>query len=106
MRVRDEKIVEALGYGKRPRAVRAATWSALMIAVAGHITVEPQQGEAYLACRLSVVGMARRADGRLDSAITADLLDPDRVNPFERWESQGPSKPSAAAARATSKARR
>jgi quinol monooxygenase YgiN len=28
------------------------------------------------------------ADGCLDFAITADLLDPGRVNLFERWESQ------------------
>jgi quinol monooxygenase YgiN len=37
---------------------------------------------------MSVVEKARRADGCLDFAITADLLDPGRVNLFERWESQ------------------
>ena len=31
---------------------------------------------------------ARRAAGCLDFAITADLLDPARINIFERWESQ------------------
>jgi quinol monooxygenase YgiN len=31
---------------------------------------------------------ARQADGCLDFAITADLLDPGRANLFERWESQ------------------
>ena len=59
-----------------------------MVIVAGHITVEPEQRESYLAGFMSVVEKARRADGCLDFAITADLLDPGRVNLFERWESQ------------------
>jgi quinol monooxygenase YgiN len=59
-----------------------------MVIVAGHITVDPEQRESYLAGSMSVVEKARRADGCLDFAITADLLDPGRVNLFERWESQ------------------
>jgi quinol monooxygenase YgiN len=56
--------------------------------VAGHITVEPQQRERYLAFCASVVERARGAAGCLDVAIAADLIDPGRVNIFERWESQ------------------
>ena len=59
-----------------------------MVIVAGHITVDPEQRETYLAGSVSVVEKARRADGCLDFAITADLLDSGRVNLFERWESQ------------------
>jgi quinol monooxygenase YgiN len=59
-----------------------------MVIVAGHVTVDPEQRESYLAGSMSVVEKARRADGCLDFAITADLLDPGRVNLFERWESQ------------------
>ena len=59
-----------------------------MVIVAGHITVDPEQRESYLAGCMSVVEKARRAAGCLDFAITADLLDPGRVNLFERWESQ------------------
>jgi quinol monooxygenase YgiN len=59
-----------------------------MVIVAGHITVEPQQRESYLAGCVDVVEQARRAAGCLDFAITADLVDPGRVNVFERWESQ------------------
>jgi hypothetical protein len=55
-----------------------------MVIVAGHITVDPERRESYLAGSMSVVERARRADGCLDSAITADLLDPSRVNLFER----------------------
>ena len=59
-----------------------------MVIVAGHITVDPEQRESYLAGCMSVVEQARRADGCLDFAITADLLDPGRVNLFERRETQ------------------
>lgn len=59
-----------------------------MVIVAGHITVEPQQRQSYLAGCMGVVDQARRADGCLDFAITADLIDPGRINIFERWHSQ------------------
>jgi quinol monooxygenase YgiN len=59
-----------------------------MVIVAGHITVEPQQRESYLAGCVSVVEQARGAAGCLDFAIAADLLDSGRINIFERWESQ------------------
>jgi quinol monooxygenase YgiN len=59
-----------------------------MIIVAGHITVEPPQREAYLAGCVSVVEQARQAAGCLDFTITADLIDPGRINVFERWESR------------------
>jgi quinol monooxygenase YgiN len=59
-----------------------------MVIVAGHVTVDPEQREPYLAGSMSVVERARQAGGCLDFAMTADLLDPGRVNLFERWESQ------------------
>lgn len=59
-----------------------------MVIVAGHITVEPQERESYLASCVSVVEQARGTTGCLDFTITADLLDPGRINIFERWESQ------------------
>ena len=59
-----------------------------MVIVAGHITVEPEQRGSYLAGCVSVVEAARGTAGCLDFAITADLIDPGRVNIFERWESQ------------------
>jgi quinol monooxygenase YgiN len=59
-----------------------------MVIVAGHVTVEPEQRESYLAGCVSVVEHARVTAGCLDFAITADLIDPGRVNIFERWESQ------------------
>ena len=59
-----------------------------MVIVAGHITVDPEQSESYLAGSVSVVDEARAAAGCLDFAISADLVDPGRVNLFEHWESQ------------------
>ena len=59
-----------------------------MVIVAGHITVEPQQRESYLAGCVSVVERACRAAGCLDFTITADLVDPGRIDVFERWESR------------------
>ena len=59
-----------------------------MVIVAGHIVVAPDQRESYLVGCKAVVEQARRAPGCLDFAITADLLDPGRVDIFERWETQ------------------
>ncbi len=67
-----------------------------MVIVAGHITVAPEQ---------------REATGCLDFAISADLIDPSRINIFERWASpaaveafrgSGPSDEQGAAMRSAS----
>jgi quinol monooxygenase YgiN len=75
-----------------------------MVIVAGHITVDPEQRESYLAGCMSVVEKARRADGCLDSVITADSR-PDRVNLFERWETQAAVETFRRSAPGTNKAR-
>ena len=59
-----------------------------MVIVAGRLLVAPEEREAYLAGCVSIVELARSAPGCLDFAITADMVDPGRVNVFERWESQ------------------
>ena len=59
-----------------------------MVIVAGHLVLDPRQRETYLAGCRDVVDEARRAPGCLDFAVTADLVDPSRVDIFERWESQ------------------
>ena len=56
--------------------------------VAGHVVVDPQERDDYLSGCVEVVRQARRAPGCLDFALSADLLEPGRVNIFERWESQ------------------
>jgi quinol monooxygenase YgiN len=59
-----------------------------MVIVAGHLLVDPAERAAYLEGCREVVEQARRTDGCLDFAITADLVDPSRINVYERWESQ------------------
>ena len=59
-----------------------------MVIVAGHIVVTPEEREPYLRGCNHVVEQARRAPGCLDYSLTADLIDPGRIDIFERWESQ------------------
>lgn len=59
-----------------------------MVIVAGFIAVDPERRDSYLADCAAVIKLARCAPGCLDFAISADPLDPGRVNIMERWESQ------------------
>jgi quinol monooxygenase YgiN len=59
-----------------------------VVIVAGHLIVDPAQRDQYLSGCVDVVRQARRASGCLDFALSADLVDPGRINIFERWESQ------------------
>jgi quinol monooxygenase YgiN len=58
-----------------------------MVIVAGYLVVETSQRDSYLVGCKAVVQQARRTPGCLDFAISADLLDPGRIDIFERWES-------------------
>jgi len=59
-----------------------------MIIVSGHLTVESSERERYLDGCVGIIRQARQAPGCLDFSIDADLLDPQRINILERWESQ------------------
>ena len=56
-----------------------------MILVAGALFVDPAGREDYLAGCRAVVEEAREADGCLDFALSPDLVDPRRINVYERW---------------------
>ncbi len=56
-----------------------------MILVAGSLFVDPVGREGYLTGCRDVVEQARAAEGCLDFALSADLVDPRRINVFERW---------------------
>jgi quinol monooxygenase YgiN len=60
-----------------------------VVIVAGHLVVDPTQRDDYLSGCVDVVRQARRAPGCLDFSLSADIIDPGRINIFERWESQG-----------------
>ena len=59
-----------------------------MVIVAGFLMVDPTARAAYLASCADVVIAARSARGCLDFTIGEDLIDPGRVNIYEKWESQ------------------
>jgi quinol monooxygenase YgiN len=58
------------------------------VVVAGHLMVEPENRDDYLSICVEVVRQARASAGCLDFAISADLVDPGRINVYERWNSQ------------------
>jgi quinol monooxygenase YgiN len=62
--------------------------SANVVIVAGHLVVRAAERDAYLAGCVDVVAQARRTSGCLEFSIAADVVEPGRVNIFERWESQ------------------
>ena len=59
-----------------------------MLIVAGYLVVGPSQRDSYLEGCRAVVRQARKAPGCLDFAISADVIEPDRIDIFERWESR------------------
>ncbi len=58
-----------------------------MLIIAGQLQVDAAQRDRYVADCVAVVEQARAAPGCLDFAISADTVEPDRVNVYERWES-------------------
>lgn len=59
-----------------------------MIIVSGWLRVDPDARDAYLRGCVSVVEQARASSGCLDFALGADLVEADRINVYERWESE------------------
>ncbi|WP_326552061.1 putative quinol monooxygenase [Micromonospora sp. NBC_01813] len=59
-----------------------------MIIIAGTLRIEPADRDSYLATCQPVVTAARSAPGCLDFSLGADLVEPDRINVHERWESE------------------
>ncbi|OKI10001.1 antibiotic biosynthesis monooxygenase [Streptomyces sp. CB02923] len=57
-----------------------------MIIIAGKLYVDAAARDAYLAGCSKVIEHARAALGCLDFALSADLVEPDRINVYERWE--------------------
>ena len=58
-----------------------------MVIIAGHLVVDPADREDFLRDSVRAVELARRAPGCADYSLAADLLDPARVNVYERWDS-------------------
>lgn len=56
-----------------------------MIIVAGYLRVDPAQRGAYLDTCVDVMRQARATEGCFDFGLSADLLESDRINIYERW---------------------
>jgi quinol monooxygenase YgiN len=59
-----------------------------MIIIAGHLKVSESDRDQYVTDCAAAVVAARSADGCLEFAVSADAVDPTRVNVFERWRSR------------------
>lgn len=56
-----------------------------MLIVSGHLVLDPADRDAHVMASVGAVRLARQAPGCLDFAVSADPVDPTRVNVFERW---------------------
>lgn len=77
-----------------------------MIIVSGALWVDAGKRDGYIDDCLEVTRAAREADGCVDFHLSADPIEPGRINVFEQWESveaveafrgSGPSSEQAAA---------
>lgn len=59
-----------------------------MIIVSGYLTVDPADRPHYLDGCAEVVRSARAAPGCIDFALGADLVEPARINVYERWATE------------------
>jgi quinol monooxygenase YgiN len=59
-----------------------------MLIIAGHLIVDAADRDRYVADCAAAVAAARSAEGCLDFAVSADSVDPRRVNVFERWRTR------------------
>ena len=59
-----------------------------MLIIAGHLVVDPEHRDTYVAGCIETVHAALAAPGCLAFAITADTVDPGRVVIYERWEGE------------------
>ena len=59
-----------------------------MLIVAGHLIVDASDRDGYVGDCAAAVAAARSAEGCLDFAVSADAVDPQRVNVFERWRTR------------------
>jgi quinol monooxygenase YgiN len=59
-----------------------------MILIAGYTITEAHKRDAAVEAFAAMVERARKYDGCIDFAISADSVDPERVNLFECWRDQ------------------
>jgi quinol monooxygenase YgiN len=58
-----------------------------VIIVSGHLHLDPVERDQYLRESVEIMRQARGWAGCRDFTLTADPLEPDRINVYERWDS-------------------
>jgi quinol monooxygenase YgiN len=76
------------GGSSRRASVVASIEGAILIIVAGALFASAASRSDYLVGCGDVVDQARHAEGCLDFALSADLLDERRINVYERWATE------------------
>ena len=59
-----------------------------MIIIAGYSLTEADKRDSAVAAFAEMVARARKHDACLDVAISADSVDPERINVFQLWRDQ------------------
>lgn len=59
-----------------------------MIIVAGNLRVDPVSRADFLANAVNIIRLGRSATGCMDFQLSADPIEADRINVFERWSSR------------------
>lgn len=59
-----------------------------MIIIAGYTLIEAPERDAAVEAFAGMVDRARKHDGCLDLSISADSVDPGRINVFECWRDE------------------
>jgi quinol monooxygenase YgiN len=59
-----------------------------MIIIAGYSRTDRDKRDAAVEAFAAMVGKARKQDGCLDLSMSADSVDPDRINLFECWRDE------------------
>ncbi len=65
---------------------RSSWQSGKVIIVAGHLRVAASERDQYLAAVEETASQARQAPGCQDFVQSADPIDPERINVYERWD--------------------
>ena len=59
----------------------------MMVIIAGYMLLDEGERDAYVDAHRDLMTRARAFEGCIDLAITADAVDPRRVNTVEVWDS-------------------
>jgi quinol monooxygenase YgiN len=82
---------QARTHGEIPLSAHASkhatrTYCEEMVIVAGWLRVAAESRDSYLLECRSVIEQARKAPGCIEFCLSPDIIDLERINVFEQWE--------------------